>query len=169
MIKRLIPILFMVFAFSGCTIKYSFTGASIAPGTETVSIQTFQNMAPLINPTLSMSFTEALKDRFISQTSLQLIKNDGDLEFSGTIVGYNTKPTSIQAGEQAVAAMNRLTITIKVKYVNHLDSKTDFDSNFSRYADYESTKSLQEVEDQLVEEIIPQLVDDIFNKSVANW
>jgi len=169
MIKKILPLIIITFTFSACKINYSFTGASIAPGTETVSIQSFQNMAPIINPTLSMTFTEAMKDRFLSQTSLKLVQRDGDIQFSGTITGYNTKPTAIQAGNVAVAAMNRLTITIKVKYVNHQDPKTDFDTNFSRYADYESSKNLQDVENQLIEEIIPQIVDDIFNKSVANW
>lgn len=169
MIKKILPVIILSLCLSGCTMKYSFTGASIAPGTETVSIATFQNMAPLVNPTLSMTFTEAMKDRFMSQTSLQLVNRDGDIDFSGTITGYNTRPTAIQAGDIAVAAMNRLTITIKVKYINHQDPKTNFDTSFSRYADYESSKNLQDVENQLVEEIIPQIVDDIFNKSVANW
>lgn len=169
MINKILTFIIVITVFTGCKINYSFTGASIDPRTKTVSIATFPNMAPLVNPTLSSTFTEAMKDRFMSQTSLQLVSRDGDLQFSGTITGYNTRPTAIQAGDVAVAAQNRLTITIKVKYVNNQDPKSSFDTSFSRYADYDSSKSLQEVEESLVEEIVPQLIDDIFNKSVANW
>lgn len=158
---------FLVIANS-CTIKYSFTGASIPPGTESVSVADFPNMAPLVNPTLSNTFTEALKDKFMTQTSLQLIQQNGDLQFEGSIVDYSTKPMAIQAGSDQ-AAQNRLTIAIKVKFSNAKDPKADFDTRFSRYADYDSSKSLQEVEDALVEEIVDQLIDDIFNKAVVNW
>lgn len=169
MTKKLISFLLIAIAFTGCKMNYSFTGASIPPGTETVSVANFPNMAPLVNPTLSMTLAEALKDKFMSQTSLQLIQRDGDLQFSGTITGYQTRPVSIQAGDTDVAAMNRLTLTVKVKFTNKLDSKADFDTNFSRYSDYDSSENLQDVEDALIDEIIEQIIDDIFNKSVVNW
>lgn len=155
-------------SFYGCKINYSFTGASIPVGTETVSISDFPNMAPLINPLLSNTFTEALKDKFMSQTSLQLIQYDGDLHFEGTIINYSTRPMNIQA-ESDQAAQNRLTIGIKVKFVNNIDPEANFETTFSRYADYSSDSSLQDVEDALVSEIVDELVDDIFNKSVVNW
>ncbi len=167
MIKKLIPIAFILLTLSGCKMNYSFTGASIPPGTETVSVQTFPNMAPIVNPMLSITLTEALKDKFMSQTSLQLIQNDADLQFSGTIVGYRNQPTAIQTDD--VAAMNRLTITVKVKFTNTKDPKTDFDTKYSRYADYESSQNFQDVESTLVDEVIEQIVDDIFNQSVVNW
>ncbi len=169
MIKKLIPLVLALIVFYGCKMNYSFTGASIPPGTETVSIETFPNMAPIVNPMLSITLTEALKDKFMSQTSLQLINNDADLQFSGTIVGYRNTPTAIKAGEQSQAAMNRLTITVKVKYTNTMDPKADFDTKFSRYADYESSQDLHDVENTLADEIIDQIIDDIFNQSVVNW
>lgn len=156
------------FVFSACTIKYSFTGASIPPGTETVSVSNFPNMAPLVNPMLSNTLTEALKDKFMTQTSLQLIQQNGDLQFEGSIVEYQTKPMAIQAGSDQ-AAQNRLTISIKVKFTNRNDPKADFDTRFTRYSDYDSNNNLQDVEDGLVDEIVEQLIDDIFNKAVVNW
>ncbi|MGE4287480.1 MAG: LPS assembly lipoprotein LptE [Salinivirgaceae bacterium] len=153
---------------TACSIKYSFTGASIPPGTETVSIAEFPNMAALVNPMLSNVLTEALKDKFMTQTSLQLVQQNGHLQFEGTIVDYNTKPMAIQAGTDQ-AAQNRLTITIKVKFVNEKDPKANFDTQFSRYEDYSSDQNLQDVEDSLIEVIVEQLVDDIFNKAVVNW
>lgn len=169
MIKKFIPIALFLLILSGCKVNYSFTGASIPPGTETVSIQTFPNMAPIINPMLSITLTESLKNKFMSQTSLQLIQDDGDLQFSGTIVGYKNQPTAIQAGAQSQAAMNRLTITVKVKFTNTKDPKADFDTKYSRYSDYESSQDFVNVESSLVDEIVEQIVDDIFNQSVVNW
>ncbi len=167
-LRNLVLVTTGLLLLSGCTIKYSFTGASIPPGTESVSVADFPNMAPLINPLLSSTFTEALKDKFMTQTSLQLIQQNGDLQFEGSIVDYSTKPMSIQA-ESDQAAQNRLTIAVKVKFTNLKDPKSNFDMRFSRYADYDSNLNLQDVEDGLVAEIIEQLIDDIFNKAVVNW
>lgn len=150
---------------SGCGI-YSFSGISLGTA-KTVSIDFFENVAPIVNPNLSQTFTEEMKDKFVSQTSLVQVNRDGDLQFSGKIVGYETKPMDIQAGE--TAAMNRLTITVKVKFVNTTDDKYDFDRNFSWYEDYESSQNLADVESELTEKIVEKLVEDIFNASVVNW
>lgn len=167
-VKYILIITIITAAFLSCSVKYSFTGASIPQGAKTVSVANFPNMAPLVNPTLSNTLTEALKDRFISQTSLQLVQNYGDLQFEGSITNYRTAPTNIQAGSD-VAAQNRLTIGISVKFINLVDPEANYESKFTRYADYESSKSLQEAESALVEQIVEELVDDIFNKAVVNW
>ena len=91
----------------------------------------------------------------------------GDISFEGYISDYNSQPTAIQGNEQA--ALNRLTITVKVKFINTKDEKQNFESSFSRYADYDSKQNLSTVENQLISEICNQLVDDIFNKAMINW
>lgn len=156
----------LVFAFAACGV-YSFTGASIPPGTETVSVSFFENRAPIIQPSLSSTFTEKLKDRFVSQTSLRLKKDGGDLQFEGYISDYRSNPVSIQGNEQA--AQNRLTISVSVKFTNSKDPKLDFETVFTRYVDYDSRKNLSSVEQDLITEICNQLTDDIFNKAVINW
>ena len=113
----------------GCKVNYSFTGASIAEDVKTVSVKTFQSYAPLANANISQTFTEALKDKFISQTNLDLIAKDGDLRFEGSITGYNVTSVAIQGNE--TAALNRLTITVKVKFTNTKDEKLDYETNFS--------------------------------------
>ena len=166
-------IVFIIAVFSlisACSLpKYSLSGASIHPDAKTVSIQYIQNNAPLVNPQLSQELTEALKDKFVSQTNLSLINREGDLEFSGEVINYQTKPMAIQ--ENDIAALNRLTITIRIKFVNKKDpdSKYDFDKTFSRYDDYQSDKDLSQVEGDLIVKIIEELVEDIFNESVVNW
>ena len=152
---------------TSCRINYSFTGASISPTVKTVSIQYFPNQAPLVVPTLSGTLTDALRDYFTSQTNLVLVKSGGDLNIEGVITGYVVQPIAIQGNE--TAAMNRLTITVNVKFTNKTNEKQDFETNFSRYQDYQSSKSLVSVQDDLIKEINDQLVQDIFNKAVVNW
>lgn len=151
---------------AGCGV-YSFTGASISPDVKTIHISVFPNRAPLIQPALSQLFTDKLKEKFISQTNLQQVEGDADLKLEGFISDYRTNPVAIQGNE--TAALNRLTVTIQVKFTNEKDPKMSFDAPFSRYSDYDATKNLVEVELALIDEINRQIVDDIFNRAVSNW
>jgi hypothetical protein len=159
-------LLILTLYISGCHM-YSFTGASIAPDVKTVTIQYFPNNAALIQPSLSQVFTEKLKDKFVSQTNLNLVNKGGDLYFDGAITGYDIKPVAIQGNDQA--ALNRLTITVRVKFINNKNEKQNFETSFSRYTDYASTKNLSTVEDELIRDVTTQLVGDVFNKAVINW
>ena len=163
--RKLLAIVLAAF-LSACGF-YSFTGASISPDVKTVSVQYFPNRAATIQPTLSQVFTERLKDYFLEQTNLSLEADVGDLNFSGEIVKYEIKPIAIQANEQA--AQNRLTIVVKVKFENTKDESKNFEQKFSRYADYDSSQSLANVEEDLIEQITNELAEDIFNKAVVNW
>lgn len=160
----LLPIIFVGIA---CKVNYSFTGTSIPPNVKTISIDFFQSYAPLAPPTLSQDFTEALKDIFVGQTSLELIDNFGDLQFSGEITKYNITPVAITGDE--TTAQNRLTIGVRVQFVNEKEDDKDFDREFIRYQDFSSTVNLSDVERELNEDIIEQLVQEIFNNSVSDW
>jgi hypothetical protein len=148
-------------------VSYSLNGASIPPEAKTVSVTFFQNYAPMAPPSLSQNFTEALRTKLSSQSRLALISRDGDLAFEGSITGYSTMPVAIQSTDQA--ALNRLTITVNVKYTCSFDEKKNFEQSFSRFADYPSNKNLTSVESQLIQEINDQLTQDIFNKALNNW
>ena len=163
--RKLLAIVLATF-LSACGF-YSFTGASISPDVKTVVVQYFPNRAATIQPTLSQVFTERLKDYFLEQSNLSLEADGGDLNFSGEIVKYEIKPIAIQANEQA--AQNRLTISVKVKFENTKDESKNFEQKFSRYADYDSSQSLANVEEDLIEQITNELAEDIFNKAVVNW
>ena len=160
-------VLAFLMIFFSCKVDYSFTGASIAPEIKTFSVKTFQNYAPLANPNLSQTFSEALKDVFVSQTSLQMLPANGDLQFEGSITGYTITPNAIQ-GDQT-AATNRLSITVNVVFTNTKDDKQSFERSFTRYADFESSINLTTIEDDLIKDINGQLTQDIFNNAVSNW
>lgn len=152
---------------AGCRMSVSLTGGTIDSRAKTVAINTFPNNASLVNPTLSQSFTTALKDKVQSQTPLTIVSRQGDYEIEGEIIGYTVSPVAIQGNE--TAAMNRLTITVRVRFTNKFDENQNFEQTFSRYADYSSSRNLSSVESNLVTEINDALTDDIFNKAFVNW
>jgi len=143
------------------------TGASISPEIKTFSIKYFNKTASLGPASLSQTFTETLKDKFITQTNLTSTDKNGDLVFEGTITNYTVAPIAIQQNEQA--AQNRLTITVNVKFTNEKNEKQNFEQSFTRYSDFNSSTNITQVEDALIKDINSQLVDDIFNKAVINW
>jgi hypothetical protein len=165
--KYFIAIVFCLLGFYSCKMGYSLNGASIPVEAKTVSVQYFTNNSALAPPTLSQQFTEALKDICASQTKLALVSRGGDLTFEGYVSDYKVTPMAIQTND--LAALNRLTITVQVKYTNKFDEKKNFDLAFSRYADYTSTLSLVSQEPKLVPLINQQLTEDIFNKAFNNW
>lgn len=147
---------------------YSFSGTSIAPDVKTISIYTIENRAMKVNPALSNTITNALQDKFRRLTKLEMLPEGGDLEISGMITNYDVTPTAITSNE--VASQNRLTITVKITYVNNKYEKESFkDKSFAAFQDYDSNLSLDAVEASLCDDIVEILVEDIFNATVANW
>ena len=169
MFNRLLIIL-IIFGFTvlyGCKVSYSFTGASISPEIKTFSIQYFQNRAPLVQPGLSQYITDELNDKCRSQTNLDYVTSIGDVNFEGEIVDYNTRPLTVAADAQA--AMNRFTVTVKVKFTNSVEPDLSFDRSFSRYEDYSSNLELSQVEQDLIRKIVEMIVEDIYNAAFVNW
>ena len=157
----------LLFAMTGCRVNYSFSGVNISDEVQTYSVDYFQNRAPLVQAQLSNVFTEALQDKIQSNTSLDLSNQAGDVQFSGEITGYATRPTAITGAE--TAARNRLTITVRVKYTNVVEPELDYDTSFSRYEDYDASQDLSSVENDLIELIVEDLVEDIFNRAFVSW
>jgi hypothetical protein len=167
-LKLFVKILAVTFLIlSGCKVKYSLDGASIPVEAKTVSVGFFTNNTTLGAPSLSQRFTEKMRDVVSSQTRLALVSQNGDLQFEGYIADYNVAPVAIQSTD--IAGLNRLTITVNVKYSNRFDESKNFEQNFTRFADFKSTESINAKEAELVQEIYRQLTEDIFNKAFNNW
>jgi len=152
---------------AGCSGGYSFTGASIPPGAKTISVATFPNYAATVNPQLSQKLTDDLVQMFSSQTSLTVANDNGDLQISGEITGYDTRASALSSSDEV--SMNRLTISIRVRFVNQIDPDADFEQTFSRYRDYAASQDFSSVESGLMAEIVSELCEDVFNKAVVNW
>ena len=162
--------LFLVLSviMAGCTISYKFNGASIDyTKVKTISIKDFPNQAPLVYPPLSQQFTEGVKDIYVRQTRLSLVRDNGDLQLEGEITGYDLTPMAVK--EDAYSSKTKLTITVKVRYTNRTNADEDFEQSFSAYREFDSNLMLQQVESSLCAEIIEEIVDQVYNATVANW
>ena len=151
-----------------CSVKYSLTGASISPETTSFQVNYFQNNAPLIEPGIERDFTNKLIDLLINQTSLELVKSNGDLVYEGEIVEYRISPTTATSDNRA--AQNRLTVGVNVRFYDIKDPDADFEKRFSFYYDYPaSVQLIGSQKDTAMEEIFERITQDVFNASLAKW
>ncbi|MEZ3443120.1 LptE family protein [uncultured Alistipes sp.] len=162
--------LLSVILAAGCgyTAKYSLSGASIPAEAKTFSVAYFPNNAAMVSPILSSTLTDALVDKFTRQTRLEQVAEGGDFAFEGEITNYTSTTASVSSDDYAL--LNRLTITVRVRFTNAINEADSFaNKTFSAYADYDSTKLLTEVEGELIPEIVDQIVTDIFQAAAGNW
>jgi len=164
---NLLAVVILATLLGGCSINVTMSGASIPDNINNFSVQYFENRAPLINPTLSQNFTEGLKDRVTQESRLILKNGTGDVDFSGEITGYTVRPMAIQA--DALSAMTRLTVTVKVRYKNYKDPKVNWESSFSAFREFDSSLNINDVEEEYVGEIIEEITENIFNKTFSDW
>lgn len=166
--RGLLLMAIIMFSSCGMRLNVSMTGGNVDPRAKTVHVATFTNNATLVNPSLSQSFTNDLKDRVQSQTPLSLIDTqNADYTLSGEIVTYSITPVAIQGND--VAAMNRLTIAVRVRFTNKFDETQNFEEVVSRYSDYLSTLNFSSIESGLVTNINEAITEEIFNKAFVNW
>ena len=166
-LKALISMLLAGSLAVACGI-YSFTGTSIQPDVNTITIPYVEYRALRVNPALSNQMTEALQEKFRRLTRLEQVDVDGDLELVCEITGYDVKATAVTADE--LASQNRLTVTVKVNFTNNKYPEDNVENkSFSAYEDFDATLTLDSVEGGLCESIVDKLVEDIFNATVAQW
>lgn len=164
--KRLILLALAALCVYSCGI-YSFSGTSIQPDVNTITINFIEYRANRVNPSLSNDLTESIRNQFRRMTRLEQVDVDGDMELSGQITGYDISTAAVTANE--VAARNKLTVTVKIQFSDKKHPEEDFDKSFSAYSEYDSNNTLDSVESSLCAEIIEKLTEDIFNASVAQW
>lgn len=153
---------------SGCrVVKYSFSGTSIEADVHTICVEPVVNRATKINPALANQLTEALNDKYRKLTSLEPVDENADLTLTTSIESYDVRAAAISAND--VAAMNRLTVTAKIKFVNAKHPEDNVESSFAGYEDFDATQPLDAVEASLCDAIVEKIVDDIFNATVAQW
>ncbi|MCM4163712.1 MULTISPECIES: LptE family protein [unclassified Arenibacter] len=169
-IKSLIILLVFTVCIAGCGI-YNFTGGDVGTAT-TFQVNYFQNYASqnpgsTFEPGMDRDFTLALQDLILNQTSLDLVKSNGDLLYEGEIVEYRISPMS--ATSQQNAAQNRLSIGVNVRFFNNTKEDVDFEQRFSFFYDYPANSQLASVKDEAHQIIFERITQDIFNKSLADW
>ena len=167
-IMILLSLIMLLFIVVSCSISYKFNGASIDyTKTKTISIVDFPNTAELVYPPLTQVFGEGLRDAYTKQTRLQLVKKGGDLHIEGEITGYQLTPMAI--GTDSYAAETKLTLTVKVRFTNNKNPEDDFEKTYSASQIFPSTTMLTAVQADLAKIMIADIVDNIYNDTVAKW
>lgn len=162
-------ILLFIFAITltSCSVKYGFTGAGKIDG-ETFQVNYFQNNAELIEPGIERTFTLELQKILQNQTNLNLVSSGGDIMYDGEIVEYRIAPMT--ATSDQLAAQNRLTISVNVRFTNKNKEKDDFEKRFSFYYDYSGDQQLTGAQlSTALSVIFERITQDIFNESLAKW
>ena len=157
-LKSVLFALLSLVVVCGCRVSYSLSGASIDYFSNRAAYQ-WAPMAPMFNNTLS--------EKYNSQTKLRQVKRDGDLMLSGEITSYDQTNKSISA--DGYSSMVQLRMTVKVKFVNNKLHKDDFEKTFTASREYDASQQLSAVQEELVQQMIDDIVDQIFNATVANW
>ncbi len=165
---RLLPTAYclLLLFLGGCRVNYGFTGGDVGEA-RTVSVDVIEARAPLATPLSAQVLTETLRDLLLAQTPLKLKREEGDVQYSGALTGYDVQPVNIQANE--TAALNRLTMTVSITYINKLEPKKNLEFSVSRFSDYDSSQDLVTVEESLARDIGKQLAQDIFDRTLGSW
>ncbi len=167
--NKILFCLILPLLFVSCTISYKFNGASIDYSKiKSIDIRDFRNQASRVYPPLTQAFNEHIKDVYTRNTKLAIVSNQkADLELEGEIVRYDLTPLAVK--EDAYAGMTRLTMAVRIRYINNVNPNEDKEETFSSYQDFESDKLLDDVQDQLIDLLVKDIVDQIFNATMSNW
>ncbi len=167
-LKTVIALFASALLMQGCTISYKLNQASIDyTTTKTFSVEPFSNRAAYQWAPMAPMFNSSLTDRYNDQTKLVQVKRDGDLALSGEITSYDQTNKSISA--DGYSSMVQLKMTVKVKYVNRNKHEDDFERSFSSSREYDSSQQLSAVQEELVQQMIDDIVDQVFNQTVGKW
>ena len=153
---------------AACSVQYKFNGASINyDQIKTIQIADFPLRTALVWAPMRSMFNNELQDIYANQTRLRQVKRKGDLQLSGEIVGYEQFNKAISA--EGYAAQVQLRMTVNVRFVNTKNHSQDFERRFTATSEYNSSLSLYSVQEELVNQMVKDLTDQIFNATVANW
>lgn len=166
--KTVLPLLLAAVILTACSVSYGFNGASIDyTKTKTIQIADFPIRSSYVWGPMGPLFNNQLKDQFANHTRLQQVKRNGDLKIEGEIVRYDQRNKSVSS--EGYSAMTELSMTVNVRFTNQVNHKEDFEQQFTATASYESTQSLNSVQEGLVTQMVKDICDQIFNATVANW
>ncbi|MCF0159251.1 MAG: LptE family protein [Bacteroidaceae bacterium] len=151
-----------------CSISYKFNGASIDyTKTKTITLEQFPIRSNYVWGPMSSMFNTALTDIFARSTRLQQVKRNGDLVIAGEITDYSQMNQAV--GADGYSAQIQLKMTVNVRFTNNVNHDEDFERQFSATTQYDSKQQLSAVQEELVQQMCKDIVDQIFNATVANW
>ena len=158
----------MMTIVSACSVSYKFNGASIDyTKTKSIQIADFPIRSAYVWGPMGPLFNNELKDMFASHTRLAQVRRNGDLKLEGEIIRYDQRNKSVSS--EGYSAQTELSMTVNVRFTNNAKHSDDFEQQFTATSSYDSTQSLNSVQDGLVEEMVKNICEQIFNAAVANW
>ena len=159
----------LVLLLSGCTFQgYKFNGASINyDEIKTIQFADFPIRSAYVWGPMASIFNNQLKDIYANHTKLIQVKRNGDLKIEGEITRYEQRNKSVSS--EGYSAMTELSMTVNVRFTNNANHKEDFERQFTATSSYETTQSLNSVQEELVTQMVKEITDQIFNATVANW
>jgi outer membrane lipopolysaccharide assembly protein LptE/RlpB len=158
-------------ALTSCGI-YSFNQkGTLDPEIKTVNVHIIENRAPNVNPQLLPNLTDRVKQKITRQTKLsQTNRDDADLDIKGTITDYSYITTGVSsANGRTEASVNRLTVTVSMTITNQLKKEDPKDVTVSRSFDFPANQTINQAEAQLLDEMVRNLSDEIFNRIFSDW
>lgn len=164
---RLFLPLLLITLLGNCTLRYSMNGGSTPAEADTFSVSYFNVQAPLADPNYGQLLTEGLRDLLLDQTRLSLADSDGDLQFAGEVTRYQVMPVAASGDE--ISELNRLTIDVKLRYVNTIEPEKDKQVTVSQFEDFDASTDFSTVEQRLIEEINAKLLQDIYDRTLGDW
>ena len=167
----LIVLLFIAFSNTSCHV-YSFKDIGTIPDSvKTVRVNFIENRAPYVNPQLSANLTDRLKQKIVNQTRLTSTTSDqAHYDIHGYISDYSVSTTGItSSGGRSQSSLNRLTVTVHITLNKQLTNEPPLDFDVSRNFDFNASQSLEQVQATLIDEIVRNLSDEIFNRIFSNW
>lgn len=158
----------LAITLNGCSISYKFNGASIDYSkTRSISVADFPNNAALVYAPLSNNLSDAIRDIYQRQTRLEVLRRGGNLELEGEITGYTLTPMAVSA--DSYAAETKLTLTVRVRFTNNVAPEESFEKTYSAYQTFDSSRMLNDVQDELCNTMITEIAESIYNDTVAKW
>ncbi len=158
----------LAITMNGCSISYKFNGASIDYSkTRSISVADFPNNAALVYAPLSNNLSDAIRDIYQRQTRLEVLRRGGNLELEGEITGYTLTPMAVSA--DSYAAETKLTLTVRVRFTNNVAPEESFEKTYSAYQTFDSSRMLNDVQDELCNTMITEIAESIYNDTVAKW
>lgn len=153
---------------TACSVTYKFNGSSINyDKVKSISIDKFPIRSAYVWSPMESMFYNAITDEYAQKTKLEVLKRNGDMQLSGEIVEYTQTNKAISA--DGFSAQTQLKISINVRFTNNSNHDEDFERRFSATTEYDSSQQLNAVQEELVQQMIDDIVDQIFNATVANW
>ena len=158
----------LVLMLASCTVSYKFNGASIDYSkTKTIEIADFPIRSSYVWAPMGSIFNNELKDIFANHTRLIQVRRNGDMKIEGEITQYSQRNKAVTS--EGTSAQAELSMTVNVRFTNNANHNEDFERQFTATASFETSQSFTSVQEDLVNQMVEDLVDQIFNATVANW